>query len=369
MKNLGEINSVYNEKGFAVIFLAILMVALASLVGMAIDVAYSYLVKTELQNAADASALAGAGVIYPSNSSPPPTTFPAPDWKSAKTVATALAKQNKAAGANLSDTDIVSIQVGYWNLGQNPPDMQPQSITPTGKCSASATFCTSNANCAATEACLMQDIPAVQVTVEKAGLATFFARVVGWNSFSPRATAVAGRGFPLGGQGIVPVAVTKCMTDYYFSHPELIGSTINIWGPYDPLKDVGCNTGQWTSLTLNSNDVPTISGLMYGSIPSPSLDFGDNIWIQPGTKDALYQDVDKDFVGKTVFLPVVQDVAVSTNSKTPIMGFAAFQIDGVVTSGSDKQIFGHFLAYYTDPGATTPGGPSGSTVTPPVLIR
>lgn len=357
-----------SEKGFVLVFLAILLPLICLFAGLAIDASYSYVAKGELQNAADSGALAGAGKIYPSNS-PPPATFPSPDFTNATSTAPIFVKNNKAGGAFLTDADIVSIQVGYWNLGQNPPNMQPQSTVPKGKCSNSGIMCTSNTGCATAENCLIQDVPAVQVTVRKA-VPTYFAKFFGWNTMTPTATAVAVRGYAQGGQGLFPVAVTKCMTDSYFSQNPLPNppTQITIWGPYGPAVP-GCNTGQWTSLTYGDNNVPTIRGLMFGTLPSPYLNIGDNIWIEPGTKATNYQDVRDSFVGKTVLMPVVADADASTHSNTPITGFIAFYIEDAIATGSNKRIIGHFVAYYTDKNTSRPGGPIGNNVTPALLVR
>jgi Flp pilus assembly protein TadG len=365
-KNMAKV--VRNERGISAILIALVMFALIGIVGLALDVGYAYLAKTELQNAADAGALAGVGTIYPANSSSL-TTLPSPDFTSAQATATSLVKKNKSVGANLTDADIVSIQAGYWNINQVPAGIQPQSTVPTGKCSASGTMCTSGTDCpGAAEECLIQDIPAVQVTVQKSGVPTFFAKVLGWNSFSPAATAVAATGYPLTVRKVFPVAVTKCMTDYYFSHPQPNPPPeIYIWGPYGP-QVPGCDTGQWTSLTTGDSSVSTMRGLMDGSISAP-IDFGTQITIEPGTKDTLYQEIQKNYVGQVVEFPVVADVTLSLHDQTPVVAFVAFQIDGAITSGANKQIYGHFLAYYRDPNASHPGGPRGNTVTPPVLVK
>lgn len=53
-----------DHKGATVIFVAFAMVALLAFAALAVDVGYLYVVRNELQNAADAGALAGAQVLY-----------------------------------------------------------------------------------------------------------------------------------------------------------------------------------------------------------------------------------------------------------------------------------------------------------------
>ena len=45
------------------VFVALIMVVLIGFIGMAVDVGHFYVVKSELQNAADAGALAGAANV------------------------------------------------------------------------------------------------------------------------------------------------------------------------------------------------------------------------------------------------------------------------------------------------------------------
>ena len=367
MKYLNGPGYAYNNKGFSIVFVALTMFVIVGFVGLAIDIGHVYMVKGQLQNAADAGALAGAGVIYPANTSPPPVTFPPPNFAGARLSAAAFVKKNRAAGADLTDSDIEIIETGYWNLGQNPAGMQPTTTVPAGTCSGSGNSCTSNAGCAATEICLIQDVLAVLVTVQKS-VPTFFANVVGFNAFSPRATAVAAIGFPRSGHPF-PMAINKCMTDHYFSQNPLPDppTEITISGPYNHVA--GCDTGQWTSLTHNTNSDRVLRDLMYGTESSPPLYVGDDVHIATGNMTNLYNSIQRDFVGQVVQLVIVQDVDLSLNDTTEIIGFADFHIDRVIGSGSSSQIVGHFLAYYTDRNTSQLGGPIGNSVTPPALIR
>jgi Flp pilus assembly protein TadG len=366
MKNL-------NNKGVAVVLIALMMVVLVAFVGLAVDVGYMYVAKGQLQNAADAGALAGAGKI----TLDPSTLNFVFNNNEIRDEAKSFVKKNIVAAAKLTDADIKDddIKVGYWNLDQNPPGIQPTTTVPKGKCSISGNICTTYNDCtaSASDICLIRDVAAVQVTLKKS-VPSFFTKVVGWNTFSPAASAVAVRGYPVkSGPGLFPVAITKCMADYYFAQNPLPNppKEIVIWGPYGP-EIPNCNTGQWTSLILDTSDVPSIRDLMDGTIPSPNLSIGDNIWIQPGTKTTIYQTVEDDFIGKTVILPVVADAALSTHSETPITGFATFKITGVIATGSNKQIIGNFMDYSTTayPGTViNPGGATGNIPTPPVLVK
>lgn len=119
------------NRGIAVVYIALLLIALLAVVGLAIDIGYMYVAKTQLQNAADAAAHAGAskllatgGIITNLGDSRIPL---------AKTEAVNFALNNKAAGENivilndgtntLSDTNDVT--VGFWNGSAYTPNITP----------------------------------------------------------------------------------------------------------------------------------------------------------------------------------------------------------------------------------------------------
>ncbi|OGU12976.1 MAG: hypothetical protein A2075_08805 [Geobacteraceae bacterium GWC2_58_44] len=366
MKNLADLKQIGNDKGFAVVLIAIAMIALVGFVAIAIDVGYAYLVKGQLQNAADAGALAGAGAIYPDNSSPSPA-FPSPDFTEAEASASRFVRCNNAAGAVLTNNDIVSIRVGYWNLAQNPAGIQPQSTIPTGKCSTSGNMCSPTAvtGCAAIEPCLFQDVPAVQVTLQKS-VPTFFARVFGFEAFSPRAAAVSAIGFPKKAQHVFPIAVTKCMVDDLFAagHPTPLPD-VEIGNPYGRVP--GCNTGQWTSFTYCDPSASQIKNILSGKDETPPLSIGTGICISTGVMASLVKEIP---IGEVLELPVVADATLTDpNTPTPISGFVSFEVVRIVGNGANGIIQGHFLSYRRSPNFSSPGGPMGNTVTPPALIK
>lgn len=352
-----------NNKGFSVVIVAAFMFAAVFLLGLGIDVAYLYQVKGELQVAADAGALAGAGELFPATPYPPATSFPRPEFGESKTVARAFAKKNQAAGELLKGGE-VEADSGYWNLAGTSSELKAHTIDPVGKCSGTGMTCRADAECMATESCQMLEVPAVLVTVKKEA-PSFFTTAFGFNSFQVQATAVAARGYPKMGRPF-PMAVSYCMVREYFGQNPLPDLEITIESAYGRVPN--CNTGQWTSLTSGSNSATEIKNLMY-SQPAP-LRIGDSIHIAPGTMENLYLEVQQNFIGKEVQLPVVLDPTLNTNATVPVMAFVRFKITGIVAEGPGiHRIKGRFLAYYEDKDAGSPGGPRGNIVTPPTLVK
>jgi uncharacterized membrane protein len=100
-----------NESGVVIVFVAILMVVFLSFAALAIDIGQLMVVRNELQNAADAAALAGAQNFYPS------LTPKIPNWAAAETQATNAIQLNKSGGVTLVDG---VVQSGYWNFSGSP---------------------------------------------------------------------------------------------------------------------------------------------------------------------------------------------------------------------------------------------------------
>ena len=329
-------------RGQALVTIALSLVVLLGFGGLAVDVGFLMMARNELQNAADAAALAGAQAFYSGSSTP--------NWAAAEALATTAITYNQAMNTTLQTGTVSS---GYWNLTGAPAGMQSKGKTPL----------------------LPNDVAAVSVTIRKApgsnggSVALFLAPLVGVPSQGLQATAVAVSSFPsvVAPGALLPVAITQCLYDNFWDSstgtPRLDPATGQ---PYEfritsSYHTGPCEAGQWTSFKLDRNDVPTIRDLIENGNPDP-LAIGDLIWIEPGTKTALYADVP---VGEDVLLPVVMNI--DTHAKNAIVGFGPFHITASV-GGSGKYIQGHFVTNYKEPLATG-GGPYYGAYIPPTLVH
>lgn len=344
-----------NRKGFAFVYFALTIAALMGFLALAIDLGHMYVVRGELQNAADASALAGAASLYkdPLN----PTAATSLDFNRARNAATSFVSQNKSDGVSLANGTIAT---GCWNWTSK----QMEACTKTPPVSP--------------------QFAAVAATVARSGgnnngpVPTFFARVFGVDDTAVSSrTAVAMVSGPSKGGPLFPMALSSCMTDHYFSQNPMPSTppTINITSVYAPVGS-GCYTGQWTSFQLDTNNVPDIRDLIWQRIPSPLLQIDDNIWIQPGTKATIFQEVNTWLPagGKDVLMAVVDtgdtsSGSIMTHSEMKIKGFATFHIDGAVATGNSKHVFGHFNAYYTTYPGTESGGPVYNSITNAQMVQ
>ena len=149
------------QSGFAVLT-ALAICALLGVLGLGIDLGYLFLVRNELQRAAEAGAIAGVRALYPNDLTTAPANL-TPNCGDALSRANSTALSNVVSGGNLK---IAAIQVGRWNWSTS-------QFTP-GCSGASADFS-----------------DAVSATTQKDDLAVFFIRALGVQPASLTATSIA----------------------------------------------------------------------------------------------------------------------------------------------------------------------------------
>jgi hypothetical protein len=230
----------FRRRGWVVPLAAILMVFLVAMVAFAVDIAYIVKVRKELQNAADATALAGASqVLHRSLVEGSPNTALAKD--AVRLEAQAFARRNVAGGVslnlglNLNDDPDGDIVAGYL---ENPADL--------------------------TEPLDFEQFPnSVRVrlrrdTVQNGSLALFFARVLGINTQDLRATATATqkgdiRGFRIQTPGrrnpkLLPFALDAVVWDNAPGRP---------W--YDPSRPPGVVQGNGQDLFTRNDETGAVT--------------------------------------------------------------------------------------------------------------
>ncbi len=321
-------NNKKNERGVVAILCALLLPVLIGFVAFSIDIGNVVLVKNELQNSADATALAAAACLF-GRTDCGNLNAATPDWSTAITRGTNFAKNNSVANSPVKD---VTIDYGYWDIASLNPSLQALPYTPKST-----------------------DAPAIRVTVNKTSgknngeLNTFFAKIWGINSVPVSASAVAVVTSPgsAGSGSLFPIAISKCLFDNYWDavqnkpknatevHPPGTDPSISqtIGTPYifkvnSTYTDGVCVAGQWTSFGTDANDTPTIKGFI-DSGNSGAISVGDSIWIQPGAKATIYPYANDCSAAGTKacefsMVPVVNSV--DTHIKAPVVGLACLRI-------------------------------------------
>ncbi|MFD1557860.1 pilus assembly protein TadG-related protein [Paraburkholderia silviterrae] len=377
------------QRGVVAIQVGVFLVVLLSVAALTIDVARWAIVRNELQNAADAAALAGArqlpgSLVGTANSATWGTAT-----TSATTAANTYAGDNYASGQSITTPQ--TVLVGYWdvnaaNQGTSLPSSLPTTIgSPTDK-------------------------PAVMVTVNLnptsgAGMPTLLGRMLGVSSLHASATAVAiisapGTAAP---GSLFPMAMSQCVfsanSPYWSGGSPVSSQEISIGAGAVTTATCPNTAGQWTTFSSTINSANGAAALM-DSGNSSSLSIGQNTYMQPGTESSVYgnQYPTAAIPPITVTLPVVADSAVNVKGYTSVAGFARFTIDyvvdangkcvtGVGSNGKVKLtncnppitctlgnggdcIIGHIVS--GDAGSTTAGGLTTSyfgAVTPPTLAN
>ena len=344
------------QKGAVTLLVALTLPILIGAAALAVDMAHLHVVRNELQNDADAAALAGARVLYNST-----TGFK--DWSLAQAQAQAAIALNRATGIQLTEG---RVQTGYWNLTGSATSLQGLPMTPT-----------------------VNDAPAVQVTVRKAEgqnsgpVRTFLAGILGTSTVPLQATAVAGVTSPGRASLTFPVAMSQCMYQKFWNMSAQPPAPVNdpkTGKPY--VFKIGslyhydnCDSGQWTALNFSGKGANTIDQILAHDQelfdpPPPMLSIGDTVFMDSGSKTSLYKAVEqcikaKEYPCNTVVMPVLDQVVAGTNAT--ITGFACLKILGAV--GGNQKFIEVQMSNTCPPIPSGGVGPNYGVISPPSLFK
>ena len=351
------------QQGASLVLTVMILAGILGFFALAIDVGYLFVVRNQLQNAADTAALSGANYLYP-------LVNTSPNWGLASSKATSAVQQNKADNLALV---VGTINTGYWNITGIPTGLHASKL---------------DAN---------NDYPAIEVNIAKTSsngvVNAFFAGVLGINSFSPSATAVAVGGLSPGytKENISPFVIPGCVFGVSVNglgnliYPDGVFQLERSYGPTKP----ACNTGQWTALQttkdLTGNVIKgLINALSSGGTSSSNLSIGDMIFLQSGTSLNFYSLVNScsiagnaacGYVIATITCPVTGLCnGVLIDAVEQVVGFVCVEI----ISAND---FSKYMTYQVVP-QSDPNyklncnmhdsggiGPSGGATMPPKLVN
>lgn len=340
-----------HQKGAVALWVVMTLPVLAGVAALAIDLSHAHVVRAEMQNDADAAALSGARVLVN------PVTGQL-EWGQASSRASQAIGLNRAEGRPLIDGQV---QTGYWNLQAPSAGLQGLPMTPG-----------------------LWDVPAVAVHLRKQDgqndgpAKTFFAGLWGIVGVGLQVTAVAAPNSPglMQPGGLFPLAMADCMYREYWDTsrfpgvPRLDPATGQ---PYVFRLGSGyhygpCASAEWTALLEDRNDVTYIRGLIEAGNPV-TVGIGQDIWIEPGTKTALFQRVKDcsaagDRTCEFVVVPTVSQV--QTHARAPVQGLACLNI--LNASPAEKYV----LARMSNQCQTTlagGAGPAYGVLMPPSLVH
>jgi hypothetical protein len=352
------------ENGAILPFVMVSLLALFAFAAWSTETGRVWQTKSQLQAAADAAALAGAGSLLSAD-------FTSVDEGSARTAAMAYGAQHVALGSNLTIA-AVDVEAGSWDMASQTFTALPGNTNP-------------------------DVMRSVRVTARRdenvnGPIDTVLGRILGINSISVDTDAVAEWGFAgSGAAGIVslPIAIDCCAVtgpacdqNYCDSisnsppNPCLLsnGETTSCLEFFSTPEQNAC----WTAFQTDSSavSVPLMTDIIADG--NPEEIGGDPIYLDNGTKTPVVQDIKDKFDADgtdtngdgivdswIVTLPIVEcqnpGDQCATGNTQDIVGFLCMDIREVIVT-PDKIIKGDFLCS-TDPRCDMPGfGPGGPLI-------
>jgi Flp pilus assembly protein TadG len=308
-----------NDEGAIAVIVAATLVVLLGMGALVMDVGNLYWERRQLQNGADAAALAAAQDIVDG------------------TGATAYETARQYADANNSR--------GAFVANANPGYVvEPNSVTVTTETGSYAA---------------------------PGQLTSILASVVGVPGYATTATATASWGF-VGGGATIPLTFSECEWDlltgglgsdalptgiktvYHHTDPKNGASC----GEKDPPGGFGWLDEDGTGTCTAQVEMGAVDGDTGSGSPTPSA--------STGCTEKFFEDL----LGKTVLMPIFTTITgTGSNATYTIIGFAAVEITGyrvrggpqwtsspAPCSGNDRCIQGRFVAYYDLGSEPTTGG-------------
>lgn len=360
-----SISRLSNNRGVALILVAGALVLLIALAALAIDIAYMYFVKNELQVAADASALAGAarltGLIDSGGTVPAELEARKEAWK--------FACKNKAAGSNVylvtnSSTNCDSPPSTGLNEGNDPNgdivignwNQSTRTFTPA----------TGNTGLAINAIKVIPKRTSQSASYGMPPVSIFFGRVIGWNVMSAQAEAIATKGVPPG-KGI-SICLRTCNLDPSDSNPinldvreQTKDSPYGLaWTQFDTSSPIGTQTciGNNCNKPLDADcatdNGKRVAAIIWGLVSPPNV-CGQSITTQNGVANVLDDlgcafkstsyDTDSKIIESgvvkkwKVIVPVQEECpAGSEPGPWPVIRYAQIEISGVFDTGTLKGI-------------------------------
>ena len=370
MKRGKSIISVITEqRGTVIVYVGILILVLIGFAALAVDIGHLYVARNELQNAADAGALAGAQVLYNADG----TAVNPNANQTALAVATANLSQNSAVEviANLLNNS-GDIERGHWSFTtrqftrSEPDNLSPPQLWDytTLQLDTMTTF-----------------VNAVRVRTgrETTPVALTFARIFGFSTYPVSAEAIAYLGFA---GSLLPHGVDQPIATCLESLLNADGSYTCENGRMFTSSSVDCatnNSATWTDLSQenaceggNSLGVPEMRGLINGGSGNPTiLTLGLGLNTNGGVQNATYMTFRNRWENETnrirpwpMTLPVIkcEQAHQNLNDCAPIWGAVELNILWVSRwgeGGVSTDDYADFPTQFTN----VPGYPDWSTST------
>jgi Flp pilus assembly protein TadG len=319
-----------NERGVTLVFVALLLIVLLSVGALVVDLGLIYVARNQLQNAADAGALAGARVLYLNDG----------------TAVNPGANQTAVDAAVANDPDnipegsVVALR-GHWSFSTRKFTANEENTDPPTLWGLTDVQLDTD----------LEFINAVQVTTSRKGehrVAALLSRLLGFTGFEPEAVAVAYIGFagqlePLGVD--MPIAIcAQALGDPYNC---TVGRLINSGGNL-----ASSESGGWTDFgqpCAGAANKPTINtavntGCSGGGANQHLIQLGQGITMNNGQVQSSFTNLRNCWVATTnqqrswkLTLPVIdcgESIQISTCSK--VVGAVEVEVVWITEEGTGQ---------------------------------
>ena len=298
------------ERGAVAVITAVALTGLVALTGAAVDLGVVYSARSELQNATDAAAMAGAAELVSDTNG---DQIVETNYSGARDSAIGFVESNTMVTEGLVWNEEIDLyEAGLWDFDLDDFSKLGDSADP-------------------------DDLNAVRVSMQRP-VNMLFAKVVGLDQVQVGVSSTAFLGCAgSGGKADLPIAINDDVLDSLGPNDDIV------------LNSENEENGQWTSFFTWPTNKNTIDYYMDNPDEIPQLNVGDEIAMNNGVISPLFGSLEtlfeenKDANGMWhVMLPVV-DWEPPQNQGT-VVGFVSFVITEVVGPGGpdSKKIVGYW---------------------------
>jgi len=358
----------YRDQDGSVALVAILAaLVLLGIGALAMDIAHLNMVKSELQKAAEAGALAGARVLDQNLAAGQLWNFDLAIATAGQVVQANSVDNTSLTGYESPDPSAYPlVEPGYWDVSwtNGIPNSAPANGHLLGYTSPQAYTPGPN------------EVPAIRVHLRKvkggtgpaSPVKTILAGAIGTGNNTLDATAssvVAIRPSPtsIPPGDALPFAIPYTYIKQHWNDDPpatfYVGSAQHV-----------ADGGQWTTFKSTDNSASYVFKLIFKGNPT-TISVGDQIYIQPGEKSSIYNMVLTKYLDdpdKVYMVAVIGD-NFTTGAYNTVKAFGAFKITGCSGSGSDPYIAGQFVKNYLNPRASGGGGEHLGPTLPPKIVQ
>ncbi len=330
-------NPLKNNRGVTLVFIALFLFLLMMFLGVAVDIGWTTIVRTQAQRRVDAAALAAASRLSSS-------TVAATRQSNAQTIANTFAGYNKVVNTSTNPTNTLT-PMNY--------NYTTRALTPAADWTT--------ANCNAVKVSNAVSTPLFFSAIRN----VFGASETGSTTINVNATAYLG--CPGVEKPALPLAICHSAAD-----PTNTGTcdTTTLFQQPD-------NNSAWFGPPGMGANASTCKGLVDGSITMPNINTGDVINLNNGQLNSCLKAIGDQCAARNcsaanpwcVTMPVFDGACNGPlNNNRTVLGFAEFCISQVSSQGSNKSVQGHMQCPVTLAGPTG-GACFGASSQNPVLVQ